>query len=361
MNYDKKSFLTGLRTALSLGRMVAFMRLIHKLIQRNGSYYAAADSADGYSSVTVAVPNSYGAGDEGKVVQSGALAAQTARTVTANGTYDTTLNNSVTVNVSGGGGGVTVLSGPGEPTAAQGGNGDLYLQTLSAAWAPSGATPLEYIESTGTQYINTGYNPTQGTRVVVDVNITGSSTNFPAIFGTAASRYTNSCFAFYERHSSFPNASYCVYGQIYGWSLSMIPHNQRLTLEQGQNGVTWSGDGISPYSQSYSGSLTASTVPLYLFNQNYLGGSDGTNLCNMKLYRFCIYEGDTLVHDFHPVLDSNNVACLYDTVTETYFRNAGSGSFTAGPALQEGEILAAYVKVNGAWTGLIGANISDVG
>lgn len=59
-----------------------------------------------YASADVAVPNSYAAGDEGKVVSNGALVAQTARAtdITSNGTYDTTLNDEVTVNVSGGGG-----------------------------------------------------------------------------------------------------------------------------------------------------------------------------------------------------------------------------------------------------------------
>lgn len=58
-----------------------------------------------YASANVQVPNSYAAGDEGKVVSNGALVAQTAHAeVTQNGTIDTTLNNSVTVNVSGGGG-----------------------------------------------------------------------------------------------------------------------------------------------------------------------------------------------------------------------------------------------------------------
>ena len=48
------------------------------------------------------IPNIYAAGDEGKVVSSGALVSQTPRTVLSNGTYDTTLNNSVVVNVPGG-------------------------------------------------------------------------------------------------------------------------------------------------------------------------------------------------------------------------------------------------------------------
>lgn len=109
--------------------------LIEKTVSANGVYNASSDSADGYSKVTVsvpasavdtgtksitangtgidvvgyaavdvAVPNSYAAADEGKVVSNGALVAQTSDTVTQNGTVDTTLINSLTVNVSGGGG-----------------------------------------------------------------------------------------------------------------------------------------------------------------------------------------------------------------------------------------------------------------
>lgn len=107
--------------------------LIEKNISANGTYKASSDSADGYSkvvvnvpasavdtgtkeitengnnqdvvgyaAVNVNVPNTYAAGDEGKVVSNGALVAQTSDTVTQNDTYDTTLINSLTVAVSGG-------------------------------------------------------------------------------------------------------------------------------------------------------------------------------------------------------------------------------------------------------------------
>lgn len=66
----------------------------------NNTYTAPRGKA--YSPVTVAVPNSYSAADEGKVVSNGELVSQTSDTVTANDTYDTTLINSLTVNVSGG-------------------------------------------------------------------------------------------------------------------------------------------------------------------------------------------------------------------------------------------------------------------
>ena len=67
-------------------------------VNTNGTYTAPTGTA--YSPVTVAVPNSYTAGDEGKVVSNGALVAQTSRTITDNGTIDTTTNNSITINVS---------------------------------------------------------------------------------------------------------------------------------------------------------------------------------------------------------------------------------------------------------------------
>ena len=54
-----------------------------------------------YASADVNVPNTYTASDEGKVVNNGALVAQTSVTKTANGTYDTTLNNEVVVDVEG--------------------------------------------------------------------------------------------------------------------------------------------------------------------------------------------------------------------------------------------------------------------
>lgn len=74
-----------------------------KTITENSVYDPQQEGADGYSMVTVEVPNTYVAADEGKVVSGGALVAQTARSesLTENGTYDTTENNSVTVNVSG--------------------------------------------------------------------------------------------------------------------------------------------------------------------------------------------------------------------------------------------------------------------
>lgn len=73
--------------------------LVAKNISANGVYNASSDNADGYTGVTVNVQNTYGVGDEGKVVSNGALVAQTSKGITTNGTHNTTANNEVVVNV----------------------------------------------------------------------------------------------------------------------------------------------------------------------------------------------------------------------------------------------------------------------
>ena len=129
------SFPTGFVNAIDAIQTGGSATLIEKSITANGTYNASSDSADGYSKVVVsvpasavdtgtksitangnnqdvvgyaavdvAVPNTYAAGDEGKVVSNGSLVSQTSDTVTQNGTVDTTLINSLTVAVSGGGG-----------------------------------------------------------------------------------------------------------------------------------------------------------------------------------------------------------------------------------------------------------------
>lgn len=86
---------TGTAVSVSASELVSGT----KSVTQNGT-----EDVTNYASVSVSVPNSYSASDEGKVVNNGALIAQTSDTVTANDTYDTTLINSLTVNVSGGGG-----------------------------------------------------------------------------------------------------------------------------------------------------------------------------------------------------------------------------------------------------------------
>ena len=73
--------------------------LAEKTITENGTYNAIDDEADGYNIVTVDVAGTITPADEGKVVYNGALVSQTSTTVSTEGTYDTTLNNEVVVDL----------------------------------------------------------------------------------------------------------------------------------------------------------------------------------------------------------------------------------------------------------------------
>lgn len=109
MNFDIFAYLMGKAAGKGGGGDIT---VESKSIGANGTYTAPTGKA--YSPVTVNVPNSYAAGDEGKVVSNGALVAQGSDTVRQNGTVDTTLINSLTVNVSGGGGSNWTLIGSAE-------------------------------------------------------------------------------------------------------------------------------------------------------------------------------------------------------------------------------------------------------
>ena len=95
MPFEPSSFAAGKAAAGGGGGDITVESLS---VTENGT--TTAPSGKAYSPVVVNVPNSYAAADEGKVVSNGSLVSQTAHAeVTQNGTIDTTLYNSVVVNV----------------------------------------------------------------------------------------------------------------------------------------------------------------------------------------------------------------------------------------------------------------------
>ena len=65
--------------------------------------------------------------------------------------------------------------------------------------------------------------------------------------------------------------------------------------------------------------------PLYLFTINLAGAT--ASIMRFKVHYFKVWENDTLVHDFIPVLDWNDVPCLYDKVSGELLYNQGTGQF----------------------------------
>jgi hypothetical protein len=57
------------------------------------------------------------------------------------------------------------------------------------------------------------------------------------------------------------------------------------------------------------------------------------NYAKFKLHAFKIWDNGVLVRDIIPVVDMDNVACLYDVLHNKHYYNGGTGVFTAGPVI----------------------------
>ena len=73
-------------------------------------------------------------------------------------------------------------------------------------------------------------------------------------------------------------------------------------------------------------SLINNDYTLYLFKFN----GNVTYSSNCEIYSCKIYKGTDLALDLIPAKDENNVACMFDNVSRTYFYNAGTGTFLYG-------------------------------
>lgn len=214
----------------------------------------------------------------------------------------------------------------------------------------SSYTPLEYIESSGTQYIDTGcYWTSEKATIVADLEITtwkASST----IFGNEE-RYSGSNRYFaHILHAGSANGNYGNYigqGSVATTTLSL---NTRSKIEYITHGdktmtvkvTTSSGATIPANKVSYVGTIltrqnSTQTADnrghIYIFsNHNAYNGTDGIQkMGGMKLYRFTMYDNDICVRDFIPCKrKSDNIAGLLDLISGQFYTTP-TGSFIHGP------------------------------
>lgn len=342
----------------------------------NGDYYPES-GVDGFDEVHVDVPNSYAAGDEGKVVKNGALIAQTAHaTITANGTYDTTENNSVQVNVSGGGstlitknitqngtynasadnadgysqvvvdvsggGGNVVLTGSDIPTSAIGQNGDVYRQIIPIE---QGINYVEYLESSGTQYIDTGIIGNNNLNVQCIYKILVSSGN---VFGARQSSSSRQFGATIYSGSTYLNKySGGTPDARNGLSVAIgdIVKMYSRNVNTGSNTTAVYFNDTLRGTQSSSAFTTPSSIVLFGTNQ-----SGTKNLVANEIRRIAFFDGNNVIADYIPCLDVNGIPCMWENIAKEYAYNDGTGSFAYGTSTTPAELEPVYyVKNNGAW------------
>ena len=184
-------------------------------------------------------------------------------------------------------------------------------------------TKLGYIQSTGTQWIDTGVNPKIKPRVVAKFKfINNNDTDYwgnNAINGSA-----------YYADFSSRNLSYYRYGST---------TYQNVPCQVGLNELhIWDVskevyvDGVLKFTSQNTYTYNASQSNIYIFK-----AARANYYSSYQLYDFQLYDGDDLVRHFIPSKrNSDNVVGLYDMVTKTFFTNSGSGDFIEGPEIYEG-------------------------
>ena len=185
---------------------------------------------------------------------------------------------------------------------------------------PQGYQEVEYIESSGTQYIDTGYKPTSNNlRIACEFEYTADHST-SSVFGSESS----------GKYSIIPYGAPAFYvGSGVGLLAQTTVLNTKYSLDAHANAgtLTVSLNGTTN-SASYSGSILT-TVNIGVFC-NIIAGV-ASQFCSMRLYAMRIYDNGNLVRDFVPCYrKSDNVAGLYDLVNGTFYTNAGTANFAKG-------------------------------
>lgn len=183
-------------------------------------------------------------------------------------------------------------------------------------------TKLDYIESSGTQYIDADFIANQDTRIIIDFTDLNSSTKF--ITGARRSNGTNS-FSLVAVSSNTLRSDYSDPSEQKILT-STKEINDRYVIDKIKNVTKLYKDNVllNEVTATYTEFSTGFNVYIFTINNS---GTPHRDMANIKLHSFKIYDGNTLERDFIPVLDSNNVACLFDRVNNKFYYNQGTGTF----------------------------------
>ena len=205
--------------------------------------------------------------------------------------------------------------------------GDLpFYETEPDLTIPSTYQEVDYITSTGTQYINTGFYPTGDTRY--DISFSNCKTN-GVLFGAYNNTWTDG-FGFYTNVGTGKN--YWIHYNTNTDTAIKSTAAADIILDRGIaliNGET--------FTVNTNVLNTNVMYPLYLLAGNMDGTVEQPVICNLK--HFKIYTSTGLVRDFVPVVKKGSREVgLFDRVTQEFYGNAGTGAFTA-PAIENDNVV----------------------
>ena len=217
---------------------------------------------------------------------------------------------------------------------------------------PTGYTQLEYIESTGTQYIQTGISAPNGFRISCEI-----MNNLGAYSTICSARPTN---ANVDNNGLYWEGSSQIGVGAGGWATG----GSRVTNKKYQvdastivGNLFFKLDDVSQsfsFNPSYPQTNQRSGNLLTLFATINMEG-EVKGFSQDTLYAAKIYtsiDDSELVGDFIPCKrTSDNAIGLYDLVSNSFFENAGTGTFIAG------SVIPAYIEMTvddktltGKWT-----------
>ena len=180
---------------------------------------------------------------------------------------------------------------------------------------PEGYTALEYIQSSGSQYIDTGRKLTQDSDITIDFKIVENNKSV-GIFGSRESAAKNNLALFRDR--SLFVGDFSEYQQHrFTTNLSL----ERVKIRMNKTGV-WVNDILrTSWSNVANFETPINGLIFDVGNNNWTG-----NKASMRLYSYTDRNARKLV----PCLDTSGIPCLYDLISKTAFYNQGTGSFTWG-------------------------------
>lgn len=178
---------------------------------------------------------------------------------------------------------------------------------------------LSFVEQYTTR-IDTGVSPTINTTVHIKFNAenyNGGDQLCGARTGTSnENRFFT--FALSQKRSVLGNSVYTGVAEL--GADTEILFNEYSTHRLYVNGAY-----IGYLCTSY---IAANNNHLMLFATSGYEPNYGTS--NSRIYWCKIYDADTLIRAFIPVIDFNNTPCMYDKVSKQLFYNQGTGGFTYG-------------------------------
>lgn len=192
---------------------------------------------------------------------------------------------------------------------------------------PSDYQEVRYIQSTGTQYINTGYVlKSNNLKIDLDAAWTGSASGtFASYFGFMKS--SSDVVPRIGLHNYSGTFMYGCNATINTDAVDKKDHAFTLSGNGSAQSLAIDGEIVNTSSTAYN--LSSNNLSLLLLARNLAGSSN--NLIPAKIYRFKLtVDGQVQRYMFPCYRKSDNVIGMYDIIGNTFYTNSGSGKFLKG-------------------------------